>query len=79
VAARPYQAYSEAELLDLRTRVESSLQPVKREKRDYEKRAGPGFWNNEGYREIEDKEKRIWNEISAIDQELATRRRERGG
>lgn len=79
VAAHSYQAYSEAELLDLRRRLESSLEAAKREKRDYGKRAGPGFWNNEGYREIEDKEKLIWNEISAIDRELAIRRRERGG
>jgi hypothetical protein len=77
VTDRPYRHYSEAELLDLRRQIESSLESVKREKRDYEKRVGSGFWNNEGYRDIELKEKNIWNEISAIDRELATRRNER--
>jgi CspA family cold shock protein len=76
---RPYRNYSEADLLDTRRRIEcGSLNAAKREKRDYERRnKGTSFWNNEGYREIEEMLKTIWNGISAINSELAFRRNER--
>jgi hypothetical protein len=77
MASRPYQHYSEAELLDLRRSLENSLKAVEREKQDYGRRAGGSYWEYEGYKEIEEKGKRIWSDVSAINQELAMRRSER--
>jgi Protein of unknown function (DUF2510) len=77
MASRPYQHHSEAELLDLRRSLQNSIRQVEREKDAYMKRAGPGWWNNEGYKEIEDKLSRIWNQDSSIQEELTARRSER--
>lgn len=77
MASGPYQHHSEAELLELRRALNGSINAVNREKRDYEKRVGVGFWDAAGYKEIEQKLKGIWNQVRDVDEELAARRRER--
>jgi hypothetical protein len=77
MSSRPYQRYSEAELLDLRRNFDNQTKAVDREKSDYQRRVGGSFWNNEGYKEIEEKSGRIWEALMAVDAELAGRRAER--
>jgi hypothetical protein len=74
---RPYQRYSEAELLDLRRRIEEgSLKAAQRERDAYVRR-NPHNLRSEGFWELEETVGRISDQISAINQELESRRRER--
>jgi hypothetical protein len=75
---RPYQAHSEAELLELRRSLQGSIGTAEREKNDcMRQNAGVAFWKSEGFKEIEDKIGRLWSEDSAIQAELTRRRNER--
>jgi hypothetical protein len=74
VATRPYELHSEADLLDLRRRFEDALRQIDREVNEYGRRAGPGYQLNAGYDEIVAKRRLPYDEISAIDRELAMRR-----
>jgi hypothetical protein len=77
VARRPYEAYSEAELLDLRRRIQASGESIDRDLREYDRR-NPTAWNSEGRREIDQQRKGVSAQVSAIDDELAERRASRG-
>ena len=74
---RSYQSYAEAELLQLKSRHESSMKHVEREKRDYERRVGSGYYRADGYKELEAEDTLIWKELSAINRELTARHGER--
>ncbi len=53
---RTYRNYSEAELLDLRRSLQDNvLVALAREKKEYARRVGPGYWSGGGYGEIEEK------------------------
>jgi CspA family cold shock protein len=77
VAERPYEHYSEAELLDLRRNLESSSRAVDREMKKYGRDAGGSFWEYEPYKEMEAKKGRIWDGISAVNAEFSERRQKR--
>jgi hypothetical protein len=78
VASRPYQAYSEAELLDVRRQVESSRESLKNQQLAIQKRYPSNYYTVGSYLELEVQLKGVWENISAIDQEFAARRAERG-
>lgn len=70
----PYDRHSFSQLLDMKRDQHQRLRHLKEKKRAYERlNRGMSFWNNEGYKEIEEEEKRAWERIAAIDRELTAR------
>jgi hypothetical protein len=71
---RPYHDYSAAALRDLSRDLASSQAQLEDQRADWVKRAGP---ENEDLRELDVLVSDLGNHLAAVDQELATRRRER--
>jgi hypothetical protein len=71
----PYDGHPSSELVSWKRGYERSLREIEKEKRAYERlNKGTSFWNNEGYKEIEQKARQVWDAMFAIEQELTRRR-----